>query len=65
MQKIKYYIQPTVEIYPAELSTTILGTSEERPTGYAIDNTDANDENVISITEQDGSLWDEGFIEID
>ena len=65
MQKIKFYIQPTVEIYPAELSTTILGTSEERPTGYAIDNTEASDDNVISITEQGGSLWEDGFVEID
>ncbi len=42
------------------------GQSSERPTGYAIDNTDADDGNVIPITEQDKdeSLWDT-FIEID
>ena len=65
MQKIKYYIQPTIEIYPVELSTIILGVSEEKPTGYAIDNTEADDSKINPITEQSGSLWEDDFVDID
>ena len=65
MQKKKHYIQPTVELYPTELSTTILDGSDDRRTGYAIDNHDHNDNNIISITEQKGSLWDDDFVDID
>ncbi|MBO4821116.1 MAG: hypothetical protein J5548_06585 [Prevotella sp.] len=65
MQKRKHYIQPTVEIYPLELTMSILGDSEKKRTGYAIDNNDADDSNIIPISEQGGSLWDEDFVEID
>ena len=65
MQKKKQYIQPTAELHPAELSTTILSGSD-RPSGYAIDNTTADDSQIISITEQedDVDLWD-SFLDID
>ena len=65
MQKRKYYIQPTVEIYPLELTTSILGDSKEKRTGYAIDNDAADDSNIIPISEQGGSVWEEDFIDID
>ena len=65
MQKKKYYIKPTVEIYPAELSTSILGDSDQKPSGYAIDNTEADDSKINPITEQSGSIWEDGFVDVD
>lgn len=46
-------------------------TMSPRPNGYAIDNDDADDSNIIPIAEQgeldddDPGLWGDGFIEID
>ena len=65
MQKKKHYIQPTIEIYPTTLSVNILDGTAERRTGYAIDNQEHNDNNIISITEQKGSVWDNDFVDID
>ena len=65
MQKKKDYIQPTVKLYTAELSSTILGYSEPTRSGYAIDNYEADDSQIIPITEQGKSPWDDDFVDID
>ena len=65
MQNKKYYIQPTIDICFVEPFFTILGESEPKRSGYAIDNTTADDSKIISITEQSKTdLWDE-FVDID
>ena len=62
----RQYIQPSTEIYPLEPFTSVLeGSSEEKRTGYAIDNDEANPDNIIKIEEQDNSIWNNDFVEID
>ena len=55
-----------VEVYANELSVNILDISNKNRSGYAIDNTDADDSKIISITEQseDQNLWDT-YVDID
>lgn len=65
MQMKKYYIQPITELYPVEPFTSVLAGTDEKRTGYAIDNEEANPENIIPIEEQNGSIWDNNFVEID
>ena len=65
MKKIKkFYIHPEVEIYDG-LSIIVLSGSDEKKSGYAIDNVDADPSKIIPVEEQSGSVWDEDFIEID
>jgi hypothetical protein len=62
----RQYIQPSTEIYPLEPFTSVLeGSIEEKRTGYAIDNDEANPDNIIKIEEQDNSIWNNDFVEID
>ena len=65
MQRKKHYIQPVTELYPVELFISVLAGSNEKRTGYAIDNYDADDSNIIPISEQGGSVWEEDFVDID
>ena len=65
MQRKKQYIQPVTELYPVDSLTSVLADSDEKRTGYAIDNDAADDSNIIPISEQGGSVWEEDFIEID
>lgn len=65
----KEYITPATEWLLSDFSPLMI-TGSPRPTGYAIDNDDANDDNIIPIEEQGeldpGDLWgDGGFIDID
>ena len=66
----KEYIKPVTEWWLSDFSPLMI-TDSPRPTGYAIDNDDANDDNIIPIVEQQGELdpndpWGEGgFIDID
>lgn len=59
------YIQPLTESFPVEPFTSVLAGTEEKPTGYAIDNEAADPSKIIPIEEQSGSVWDDGFVEID
>ena len=63
--KKKEYIQPWAELILVQPHGLLEGYSK-RPTGYAIDNDDANDDLIITIQEQDDDdkLKDD-FIEID
>ncbi|MBR1401001.1 MAG: hypothetical protein IJ562_05340 [Prevotella sp.] len=65
MMKKKQYKKPVLQTF-CVLSTNMLITHSARPTGYAIDNEDADDEQVIRIREQDedDKLCDK-FIDID
>ena len=64
----KEYIHPAMELFPLESFMLLEGTN--KPNGYAIDNDDANDDNIIPIDED----WtnpggtgenDDDFIDID
>ena len=61
----KQYIQPLSELYSVEPFTSVLAGTDEKRTGYAIDNEEANPDNIIPIEEQSGSIWDNEFVEID
>lgn len=61
----RQYIQPSTEIYPLEPFASVLAGSDEKRTGYAIDNEEAAPSNIIPIEEQDNSVWNDEFIEID
>lgn len=65
MQMKRNYIQPSTELYPVESFTSLLAGSDEKRTGYAIDNEEADPSKIIPIEEQSGSVWDEGFVEVD
>lgn len=65
MQMKRQYIQPSTELYPVEPFTSVLAGTDEKRTGYAIDNDEADPSNIIPIEEQKGSIWEDGFVEID
>ena len=56
----KIYIMPTTDIAPMISFPYMIPESREPRRGYAIDNDDALDENIIDIEEQ----TDDGFIDI-
>lgn len=70
MNKKKLYITPTTECLSFDFEPFMI-TMSPRPNGYAIDNDDADDSNIIPIAEQgeldddDPGLWGDGFIDID
>ena len=65
MQMKRQYIQPSTELYPVEPFTSVLAGTDEKRTGYAIDNEEADPSKIIPIEEQSGSIWDDKFVEID
>ena len=63
----KKYQSPTLELFPTESFYLLEGSKKS---GYAIDNDDANDDNIIPIdedwTKPGGTGDDEGdFVDID
>lgn len=64
MNKEKTYTTPWAVV--VHCSPLLLVRASHRPTGYAIDNDDADDDLIIPIKEQDDDdEWDDEFLDID